>query len=196
MSVGMRPSLARTRQLVTSALDPELVAVADRPTRDAARRLITEYLRWIAESAAANYGLSFDVAAMVRSDLDDPAKFYPPDGRFYVARHAASYVGVGCLKRLTATAAEIQRMYVQPHLRGLGVGRLLVDRLLEDARAIGYAVVRLESLKFLSAAHALYRSVGFEEITPYAENSMKDYQSADTMDSYRASAVFMELHLA
>jgi len=196
MSVGMRPSSARTRQLVTSALAPELIAVADRPTRDAARCLITEYLRWIAESAAANYGLSFDVAAMVHSDLDDPAKFYPPHGRFYVVRHAGSYVGVGCLKRLTPTAAEIQRMYVQPHLRGLGVGRLLVEQLLQDARAIGYAVVRLESLKFLSAAHALYRSVGFEEITPYAENSMKDYQSADTMDSYRASAVFMELRLA
>ncbi|PYM49834.1 MAG: hypothetical protein DME14_07455, partial [Candidatus Rokuibacteriota bacterium] len=84
-------------------------------------------------------------------------------------------------------------MYVQPHVRGIGAGRLLVERLLADAQSIGYQVVRLESLKLLSAAHALYRSVGFVEIMPYAENSMKEYQPAETMDTYRSSAVFMEL---
>jgi N-acetylglutamate synthase-like GNAT family acetyltransferase len=132
---------------------------------------------------------------MVASDLDDRSKFYPPGGRFYVVRHSGAYVGVGCLKRLTASVGEIQRMYVQPQVRGIGAGRRLVERLLADARAIGYETVRLESLKFLSAAHALYRSVGFVEITPYAENSMKDYQPAETMETYRSSAVFMELRL-
>lgn len=171
----------------------ELVPVDDSLTRDAARSLITEYLRWIASSAVANYGLAFDVDAMVKSDLDDRIKFYPPDGRFYVVRHAGAYVGVGCLKRLTPTIAEVQRMYIQPHVRGVGAGRRLVDQLLADARAIGYEAVRLESLKILSAAHALYRSVGFVEITPYSENSMKDYQSAETIEIYRSSAVFMEL---
>jgi GNAT superfamily N-acetyltransferase len=173
----------------------ELLPVHDSATRAAARSLIAEYLRWIANSAAANYGLSFDVGAMVASDLDDRTKFYPPDGRFYVVRHADAYIGVGCLKRLTPTVAEIQRMYVQPHVRGVGAGRRLVEQLLADARVIGYHVVRLESLKILAAAHALYRSVGFVEITPYAENSMKDYQAAQTMDTYRSSAVFMELRL-
>lgn len=173
----------------------ELVAVEDLATREAARLLIAEYLRWFASSAAANYGLSFDFDAMVRSDVDDGSKFYPPSGRFYVLRHAGAYVGVGCLKRLTPTVAEIQRMNVQPHMRGIGAGRLLLERLLADARSIGYQVVRLESLKFLSVAHTLYRSAGFVEIAPYAENSMKDYQAADMMDTYRASAVFMELHL-
>jgi len=171
----------------------ELLHVDDLPTRDAARTLITEYLRWIASSAAANYGLSFPVDAMVTSDLDDRTKFYPPDGRFYVVRNSDAYVGVGCLKRLTPTIAEVQRMYVQPHVRGIGAGRRLVEQLLVDARTIGYEVVRLESLKFLAAAYALYRSVGFVEITPYAENSMKAYQSAERMDTYRSSAVFMEL---
>lgn len=171
----------------------ELLPVDDSPTRDAARTLITEYLRWVASSAAANYGLSFDVDAMVTSDLDDRTKFYPPDGRFYVVRNSGAYVGVGCLKRLAPAIAEVQRMYVQPHVRGIGAGRRLVEQLLADARAIGYEAVRLESLKFLSAAHALYRSVGFVEITPYAENSMKDYQAAEKMDTYRSSAVFMEL---
>jgi GNAT superfamily N-acetyltransferase len=173
----------------------DLVAVDDAATREAARRLIAEYLRWLASIAAASYGLSFDVDAMVASDIEDQAKFYPPSGRFYVIRYEGANVGVGCLKRLTPSVAEIQRMYVQPHVRGVGAGRLLLQQLLSDARAIGYEVVRLESLKFLSAAHALYRSVGFTEITPYAQNSMTKYQPRDTIDTYRANAVFMELRL-
>jgi GNAT superfamily N-acetyltransferase len=173
----------------------ELVAVGDAATRGAARDLIAEYLRWIASVAAASYGLSFDVDAMVASDIEDRAKFYPPSGRFYVIRREDATVGVGCLKRITPSVAEIQRMYVQPHVRGVGAGRLLLQQLLSDARAIGYEAVRLESLKFLSAAHALYKSVGFAEITPYAGNSMTTYQPRETIDRYRSSAVFMELRL-
>lgn len=173
----------------------ELFAVGDAATREAARYLIAEYLRWIASAAAASYGLSFDVDAMVTSDLEDRSKFYPPGGRFYVIRRGGAHVGVGCLKRITPAVAEIQRMYVQPHVRGVGAGRLLLQQLLSDARAIGYEAVRLESLKFLSAAHALYKSVGFAEITPYAESSMTKYQPLGTMDRYHASAVFMELRL-
>ena len=173
----------------------ELVAVDDAATRRAARELIAEYLRWIAGLAAASYGLSFDVDAMVTSDIEDRAKFYPPSGRFYVVRREDANVGVGCLKRITPSVAEIQRMYVQPHVRGVGAGRLLLQQLLSDARAIGYEAVRLESLKFLSAAHALYKSAGFAEITPYAESSMTKYQPRSTMDRYRSSAVFMELRL-
>ena len=48
----------------------------------------------------------------------------------------------------------------------------------------------------LSAAHALYRSVGFVEIPPYAANSMQAYQPAIDMERYRAGAVFMEKRLA
>jgi GNAT superfamily N-acetyltransferase len=173
----------------------ELVAVDDAATREAARDLIAEYLRWIASVAAASYGLSFDIDAMVTSDIEDRAKFYPPSGRFYVIRREDANVGVGCLKRITPSVAEIQRMYVQPDVRGVGAGRLLLQQLLSDARAIGYEAVRLESLKFLSAAHALYKSVGFAEITPYAENSMTKYQPRDTIDRYRSNAVFMELRL-
>jgi len=173
----------------------ELVAVDDAATREAARDLIAEYLRWLAGCAAARYGLSFDVESMVRSDIEDRAKFYPPSGRFYVIRRAGADVGVGCLRRITPSVAEIQRMYVQPHVRGVGAGRFLLQQLLSDARAIGYEFVRLESLKFLSAAHALYKSVGFAEITPYAENSMTKYQPRDTIDRYRSNAVFMELRL-
>jgi len=173
----------------------QLIAVEGPDTREAARRLITEYLRWIGAEASQRYGLTFDIDAMVASDVDDRFKFYPPAGRFYLVRHHGQYVGVGCLKALAPEIAEIQRMYVQPHVRGAGAGRRLLDQLLADARAVGYHAIRLESLRFLSAAHTLYRSVGFVDIAPYADNSMRAYQSPGAELAYRSSVVFMELRL-
>jgi GNAT superfamily N-acetyltransferase len=187
--------MARRDGRATDRMTIELVAVDAAGTRAAARDLIAEYLRWIASVAAASYGLSFDIDAMITSDIDDPVKFYPPSGRFYVIRREDANVGVGCLTRIAPSVAEIQRMYVQPHVRGVGAGRLLLQQLLLDAKEIGYEAVRLESLPFLSAAHALYRSAGFVDITPYADNSMTKYQPLGTMDRYRSSAVFMELRL-
>jgi len=173
-----------------------ILVPVDAPTeREAARALISEYLRWISDTALANYALSFDIDAMVRSDIEDRSKFYPPSGRFYLTRHSGSYVGVGCLKCLSPTVGEVQRMYVQPRARGIGAGRLLVEQLVKDARTLGYKTLRLESLKVLAAAHALYRSVGFVEIDSYSENSMKAYQPQEMFEAYRASAVFMELNL-
>lgn len=172
-----------------------LVAVASTAQREAARVLVTEYLTWVAALARSAYGLQFDAEAMARSDLKDAAKFFPPTGRFYLVQQGDAFVGVGCLRQLAAGMGELQRMYVQPRARGLGAGRLLLERLLQDARALGCLRVRLESLKALAAAHSLYRSVGFVEIDPYSDNSMRDYQPACTLDNYRASAVFMELAL-
>src|SRR5204863_3044295 len=98
---------ARTCPSWTDKMTIELVAVDDAATRGAARDLIAEYLRWIASVGAASYGLSFDIDAMVTSDIEDRAKFYPPTGRFYVIRRQDANVGVGCLKRITPSVAEI-----------------------------------------------------------------------------------------
>jgi GNAT superfamily N-acetyltransferase len=163
--------------------------------REAARALLIEYLRWVGEIARSSYGLAFDIESMARSDIEDPAKFYPPTGRFYLVRHDGRDIGVGCLKRLAQGVGEIQRMYIQPHVRGIGAGRALVERLLHDARELGYTKVRLESLRALAPAHTLYRSVGFVEVEPYADNSMDAYQDPATLAAYRRSAIFMELSL-
>ena len=169
-----------------------LIQVDTAAQQAAARRLIDEYLRWVGDIATRQYGLQFDIDAMLASDIDDRAKFYPPTGRMYLVRHAGADVGVGCLKRLPSGLGEIQRMYVQPHVRGVGAGRALVQRLLQDARDLGYPRVRLESLKALSAAHNLYRSVGFVEIPPYADNSMSAYRAPEDTAVFLDSVVFME----
>jgi GNAT superfamily N-acetyltransferase len=174
---------------------PAIVPVTTDAHRAEARELIAEYLHWINESAQREYGLNFDVNAMIAADLADGTKFQPPFGRFYVVHDGTAAIAVGCLKRLNEQVGEVQRMYVRASQRGKGVGRLIVDRLIADAREIGYRTLRLESLKFLAAAHALYRSVGFVEISPYAGNSMENYHVPDLAPAYRASVLFMELAL-
>jgi ribosomal protein S18 acetylase RimI-like enzyme len=173
----------------------ELVPVGDDATTAAARHLIGEYLSWVAGVAAEHHGLVFDTEAMLASDIGDRSKFYAPKGRFYLLRDAQAFVGVGALQRIDAATAEIQRMYVQPPGRGRGAARLLLDRLLDDARPIGCDVVRLESLKSLAPAQALYRSVGFVEVPPHDDNRMRRYQDEAALDAYRDSAVFMALRL-
>lgn len=163
--------------------------------REQAGALIREYLDWLNKRVEREYGLGFDIEAMLESDLKDPDKFEPPDGRFYLVQSSSKIAGVGCLKKLDMDIAEIQRMYVSPIFRGKGIGRVIVDRLIADARSIGYRQLKLESLKFLEAAHSLYRSVGFREIDPYADNSMKSYQSKENLDRYYSITVFMEMDL-
>ena len=176
-------------------MSPSLVPVETSEQRESARALLVEYLRWVGDIARSSYGLSFDIEAMARSDIEDRSKFYPPTGRFYLVRHDARDIGIGCLKRLAPGVGEIQRMYIQPHVRGIGAGRALVQRLLSDAKALGYAKLRLESLRALAPAHTLYRSVGFVEVEPYADNSMDAYQDPAALEAYRRSAIFMELSL-
>jgi GNAT superfamily N-acetyltransferase len=74
---------------------------------------------------------------------------------------------VGALKPVDATTAEIKRMFVRPHVRGRGVGGALLTRLLDAARTEQYTTVRLETLRFMATAQALYRSFGFVEIATF-----------------------------
>jgi GNAT superfamily N-acetyltransferase len=163
--------------------------------KEQAAALVREYLDWLNNIIQADYGIEFDVEAMVNSDLSDRVKFHPPFGRFYLASYGDQVAGVGCLKKLDEGVGEIQRMYVPPAFRGKGIGRAIVDRLIDDARSIGYRQLKLESLEFLEAAHSLYRSVGFREIDPYADNSMESYQAREQLDRYYAITVFMEMEL-
>ena len=163
--------------------------------KEQAGALIREYLEWLNERVRRDYGIEFDVNAMVESDLSDPNKFRPPGGRFYLARYNNAIAGVGCLKKLGEGVGEVQRMYVLPAFRGKGIGRAIVDRLVADARMIGYRQLKLESLEFLKEAHSLYRSVGFREIAPYDHNSMESYQATAQLDQYYSITVFMEMNL-
>ena len=87
-----------------------------------------------------------------------------------VASPAGEIVGTAGVRRLEAGMGEIKRMWVRPDRQGYGLGRRLIHRCLEEARALGFRVVRLDTERRMEAALHLYRSCGFTEIPDYNGN--------------------------
>ena len=67
----------------------------------------------------------------------------------------------------SGATAYLKRMWVAPSARGLGIGRLILQRLEELARRRRIPLLRLETNKALSEAQALYRSSGYREVSPF-----------------------------
>ena len=116
---------------------------------------------------ARRFEAGFDPAA---GNNFDPAELTPPSGWFVLARQDGRPLGCGALKRLDARTGEIKRVWTAPAARGMGVGRLLMDRLEQLAAEAGFAAVRLDTNKALTEARALYLKRGYVEIAPYNDN--------------------------
>lgn len=99
-------------------------------------------------------------------------KYAPPEGCLYLLRVDGQNAGCGGMKRLDESRCELKRMYIRPSFRRMGLGRELALRIIEDAREAGYRRMLLDTLPFLQAAKALYRSLGFYEIERYNDSPM------------------------
>jgi GNAT superfamily N-acetyltransferase len=151
------------------------------------RELFWEYLQWANGRVNEEFGVNFDIETMLVDDMAKLDIYFPPDGRLMLATEESLPAGIACLKKLRMDIAEIKRMYVRPQFRGRGIGRALLQRLLVEAKEIGYPAVRLDSARFMQEAHALYRSSGFDEVEPYPESEIPT--------EFQEHWVFMEMRL-
>ena len=99
-----------------------------------------------------------------------PAVFAPPSGAV-----ADEPVACGGLERKASNRAEIRRIFVQPDRRGEGIGRALLDAVIERARVLGYRRVCLDTGDNQPEALALFRASGFREIEPFNANPFATY---------------------
>jgi ribosomal protein S18 acetylase RimI-like enzyme len=112
-----------------------------------------------------------------------PGSYAPPDGRLLLAFQDDEPAGCVALRPLNPGTCEMKRLYVRPAFRSLGLGRLLAERIVSEARDAGYRCMRLDTLPSMAAALGLYRRLGFREIPPYRLNPIP-------------GAVFLELRLS
>ena len=130
-----------------------------------ARKLFNEY------AATLNINLCFQGFDQEVSRL--PGNYAPPNGRFLLAFKGDEAAGCIALRPLPDNACEMKRLYVRLQFRGYGLGRQLVQTVLDAAREMGYERMRLDTLPGkMGQAVALYKSLGFKEIEPYYENPM------------------------
>ena len=112
-----------------------------------------------------------------------PGDYIPPDGRLLLAEYEGNLAGCIALHRWDAGICEMKRLYLRPSFRGKGLGRVLAEAIIAEARNVGYQRMRLDTIEpLMKDAVEMYRRLGFQEIAPYRPNPI-------------AGAMYMELQL-
>jgi putative acetyltransferase len=127
------------------------------------RRLFREYEAWL------GVDLCFQSFEAELADL--PGKYAPPKGRLFLAFVDEKIAGCIALRKLDEETCEMKRLFVREDFRKLGLGRKLIEKIIAEAKYIGFKRMRLDTLPDkMPKAVELYRSYGFQEIAPYYEN--------------------------
>jgi putative acetyltransferase len=141
---------------------------------DAARELFREY------AASLGHDLEFQGFSEELATL--PGGYAPPRGRLLLAWERGAAAGCVALRPIEPGICEMKRLYVRPAYRGAGLGRRLAERIVREARGLGYGRMRLDTLPAMDGARALYQALGFRSIPAYRANPID-------------RAVFLELML-
>ena len=89
---------------------------------------------------------------------------------FYETILVSDAGGCVALRRIDPKTCEMKRMFVRATSRGNGHGRQLAEALIAEAKSRGYSRLVLDTMSTMTEAAALYRSLGFEEMTAYRFN--------------------------
>ncbi|MGK5672008.1 bifunctional helix-turn-helix transcriptional regulator/GNAT family N-acetyltransferase [Micromonospora sp. URMC 106] len=157
----------RRQRLVAAMAEVERLLVASMvviepcpPSDPRARACMRAYAREVAR----RFDDGFDPA---RSNAVHDEDLVPPAGVLLLATLNAEPVGCGAVKLHRDAPAEIKRVWVADTVRGLGVGRRMLDELERHAVDRGWTTVRLDTNRNLTEAIAMYRSAGYREVEPY-----------------------------
>jgi putative acetyltransferase len=161
---------------VSSVVKGLALSQAESPVQIAkARELFLEY--------AQSLGFSLCFQNFDKELAELPGDYAPPEGRLLLAEYEGQPAGCVALHKLDDAICEMKRLYLRSQFRGKGLGRLLADRIIAEARQIGYRRMRLDTIApVMKDAVAMYRKIGFREIAAYRPNPI-------------AGAMYMELQL-
>lgn len=99
-------------------------------------------------------------------------KYGVPFGRLYLAYCNGEAAGCIGLRKIDEQNCEMKRLYVRPQFRGKKLGRQLVQKIIIDAKEIGYSQMLLDTLPFLEKAVCMYKEFGFYTIDCYNNSPM------------------------
>lgn len=155
---------------------------------DAVRELMRAFVAWHRQRHTQDLALIdeyFDAAAFEAELEGLPGKYAPPRGQLLLATVDGRPAGCVALREIDADDCEMKRMFVHTPLQGRGVGRALGEAVVQEAKAIGYQRMLLDTSIRPDEAQSLYGRLGFRVIPP----------SYDLPENLRNWLVFMELPL-
>jgi len=128
-----------------------------------AAALFREYETWLGMSLCFQ-GFEEEVSSL-------PGYYAPPSGRLFLAYVDDELAGCVALRKFEDDICEMKRLFLRENARGHGLGNALVEKLIEEARAIGYKKMRLDTYPpKMGKAVRLYESHGFHPIEKYYDN--------------------------
>ena len=134
------------------------------------KSLLGDYLNLVAKEVKHDpWRFEVNIAEALDFTFKNLDDFIPPKGRIFIAQKLNQTVGTASIKKIRPNTAEIKRMYVKPEYQGNGIGNLLLENIIKEAKRMDAREIFLDSPPPFKPAHQLYEKYGFEIFQEYPE---------------------------